>query len=112
MLHFGNSETGEKHNRWATEKKGVAKLRESPCFGVKMGIKIPTVEDTIVSTYGRYYGVGNGTRTHNARNHNPVLCQLNYTHHMKFVNGTPGGTRLINVRLRRAVGGNARPRCI
>jgi hypothetical protein len=21
-----------------------------------MGIKIPTVEDTIVSTYGRYYG--------------------------------------------------------
>ncbi len=23
-----------------------------------MGIKIPTVEDTIVSTYGRYYGTG------------------------------------------------------
>ena len=29
-------------------------------------------------------GVGNGTRTHNARNHNPVLCQLNYTHHIQF----------------------------
>ena len=29
-----------------------------------------------------FYGVGNGTRTHNARNHNPVLCQLNYTHHI------------------------------
>ena len=29
-----------------------------------------------------FYGVGNGTRTHNARNHNPVLCQLNYTHHV------------------------------
>ena len=28
--------------------------------------------------------MGNGTRTHNARNHNPVLCQLNYTHHMKL----------------------------
>ena len=27
-------------------------------------------------------GVGDGTRTHNARNHNPVLCQLNYTHQM------------------------------
>ena len=27
-------------------------------------------------------GVGDGTRTHNARNHNPVLCQLNYTHHI------------------------------
>ena len=30
------------------------------------------------------YGVGNGTRTHNTRNHNPVLCQLNYTHHISF----------------------------
>ena len=26
--------------------------------------------------------MGNGTRTHNAWNHNPVLCQLNYTHHI------------------------------
>ena len=33
---------------------------------------------------GRLYGVGDGTRTHNARNHNPVLCQLNYTHHIQF----------------------------
>ena len=32
-----------------------------------------------------FSGVGNGTRTHNARNHNPVLCQLNYTHHIKMV---------------------------
>ena len=30
-------------------------------------------------------GVGDGTRTHNARNHNPVLCQLNYTHHISNV---------------------------
>ena len=29
-----------------------------------------------------FSGVGNGTRTHNAWNHNPVLCQLNYTHHI------------------------------
>ena len=29
--------------------------------------------------------MGDGTRTHNARNHNPVLCQLNYTHHMSNV---------------------------
>ena len=27
-------------------------------------------------------GVGDGTRTHNTWNHNPVLCQLNYTHHI------------------------------
>ena len=32
------------------------------------------------------YGVGNGTRTHNAWNHNPVLCQLNYTHHIRMNN--------------------------
>ncbi len=31
-----------------------------------------------------FYGVGDGTRTHNAWNHNPVLCQLNYTHHILF----------------------------
>ena len=26
------------------------------------------------------YGVGNGARTHDTRNHTPVLCQLSYTH--------------------------------
>ena len=30
------------------------------------------------------YGVGNGARTHDTRNHNPVLCQLSYTHHMEL----------------------------
>ena len=30
------------------------------------------------------YGVGNGARTHDTRNHNPVLCQLSYTHHMQL----------------------------
>lgn len=29
-------------------------------------------------------GVGNGARTHDTRNHNPVLCQLSYTHHIRF----------------------------
>ena len=28
-----------------------------------MGTKIPTVEDTIVSTYGRYFGADDRTRT-------------------------------------------------
>ena len=32
--------------------------------------------------------MGDGTRTHNARNHNPVLCQLNYTHHIQTVDST------------------------
>ena len=30
------------------------------------------------------YGVDNGARTHDTRNHNPVLCQLSYIHHIKF----------------------------
>ena len=31
----------------------------------------------------RLYGVGDGTRTRDTRNHNPMLYQLNYTHHME-----------------------------
>ena len=29
--------------------------------------------------------MGNGARTHDTRNHNPVLCQLSYTHHMELL---------------------------
>ena len=54
-------------------------------------------------------GVGDGTRTHNARNHNPVLCQLNYTHQIQLKtvplkalkNGTPEGIRTPGLLLRR-----------
>ncbi len=31
----------------------------------------------------RYNGVSDGTRTHGHWGHNPVLCQLSYTHHLK-----------------------------
>ena len=34
------------------------------------------------------YGVGNGARTHDTRNHNPVLCQLSYTHRIQL-KGSP-----------------------
>ena len=33
----------------------------------------------------RSYGVGDGTRTHDTRNHNPMLYQLNYTHHIEWL---------------------------
>ena len=54
-------------------------------------------------------GVGDGTRTHNARNHNPVLCQLNYTHQIQLKtvplkalkNGTPEGIRTPGLLLSR-----------
>ena len=49
----------------------------------------------------RAYGVGDGTRTRDTRNHNPMLYQLNYTHHMEGKTGTPEGTRTPDPLLRR-----------
>ena len=49
-------------------------------------------------------GVGDGTRTHDNRNHNPGLYQLSYTHHQIFVPvslGLPGRIRTSDPRLRR-----------
>ncbi len=46
----------------------------------------------------RFCGVGKGARTLDTRNHNPVLCQLSYTHH---INGTPRGIRTPGLLLRR-----------
>ena len=34
------------------------------------------------------YGVGDGTRTRDTRNHNPMLYQLNYIHHMEDLRKT------------------------
>ena len=45
----------KKHNIVATEIKMRYKIQEITLLGVKMVIKIPAVDDTIVSTYGRYY---------------------------------------------------------
>ena len=46
------------------------------------------------------YGVDDGTRTHDDRNHNPGLYQLSYTH-QRYQAGTPGRNRTCNLRLRR-----------
>lgn len=60
MQRLGDSGSEQKHNIVATEsKKALQSLGNHP-IGVKNGHKIPTVEDTIVSTYGRYYGCGGG----------------------------------------------------
>ncbi|SBV93955.1 hypothetical protein KL86CLO1_10448 [uncultured Eubacteriales bacterium] len=54
----------------------------------------------------KLYGVDDGTRTRDNWNHNPVLYQLNYIHHIrgrrekKFF-GTPRGTRTPGLLLRR-----------
>ena len=47
----------------------------------------------------RSYGVGDGTRTHDTRNHNPMLYQLNYTHHIGKLREN-GDTRLLLTHLR------------
>ena len=49
------------------------------------------------------YGVDDGTRTRDTRNHNPMLYQLNYIHHRrtKREDGTPEGTRTPDPLLRR-----------
>ena len=44
-------------------------------------------------------GVGNGTRTHDNRNHNPGLYQLSYSHHQIY--GPPDRIRTCDPRLRR-----------
>ena len=31
-----------------------------------------------------FFWVTSGARTHDTRNHNPMLCQLSYSHHIRF----------------------------
>ncbi len=51
------------------------------------------------------YGVDDGARTHDDRNHNPGLYQLSYAHHnfymLAYKFGTPGRIRTCYPRLRR-----------
>ncbi|CAI8969962.1 hypothetical protein EMIT053CA3_90068 [Pseudomonas donghuensis] len=55
------------------------------------------------------YGVDDGNRTHDHRNHNPALYQLSYVHHIAFIAllvpklpiGAPGRTRTCDHPLRR-----------
>ena len=35
------------------------------------------------TTISRLFWVTSGARTHDTRNHNPMLCQLSYSHHMR-----------------------------
>ena len=79
MLYFGNPETGENHNPWATEKEMRCKVWKNALFRVKMNIKIPTLTDTIVSNKGRYYGCGGRTRTYDLRVMSPTSFQLLYS---------------------------------
>ena len=48
----------------------------------RTGSKAGGPERTLRPSALRAYGVGDGTRTRDTRNHNPMLYQLNYTHHV------------------------------
>ena len=85
--------------RFGSVKPSPATLHRSVAFN---GSSPSDIKRQDTKRYPVFYGVGDGTRTHNAWNHNPVLCQLNYTHHINFkLNGTPGGTRTPDLLLRR-----------
>ena len=44
-------------------------------------------EKTPVPLYGGLYGVSDETRTRDSQDHNLVLYQLNYAHHMVYLKG-------------------------
>ena len=91
---------GERYAVCSDDVAGMAGLEPA-----NAGVKVPCLTTWLHPNMGREaragadapalshkYGVGNGARTHDTRNHNPVLCQLSYTHHIKF--------RLMRVTLR------------
>ena len=41
-----------------------------------------------------FWGVDSGARTHDTRNHNPMLCQLSYDHHVAF-NFSKAGAKVL-----------------
>ena len=94
--------------KWLGRLDSNQRVRESKSLALPLGDAPMEKDEGIGETPipSVLSGVGDGTRTHNARNHNPVLCQLNYTHQMgscskMLRNGTPEGTRTPGPLLRR-----------
>ena len=98
--------------KWLGRLDSNQRVRESKSLALPLGDAPMEKDEGIGETPipSVLSGVGDGTRTHNARNHNPVLCQLNYTHQMgnsskpcsnTLRNGTPEGTRTPGPLLRR-----------
>ena len=101
-------QAGKARGEWLGRLDSNQRVRESKSLALPLGDAPMEKEEGIGETPipSVLSGVGDGTRTHNARNHNPVLCQLNYTHQMgscskMLRNGTPEGTRTPGPLLRR-----------
>ena len=69
---------------WLGRLDSNQRMRESKSLALPLGdAPINGIEGIGVTPLpSSFSGVGDGTRTHNTWNHNPVLCQLNYTHHI------------------------------
>ena len=66
--------------------------------------KLWDTKNPYAKAYGFQFGVADGARTHDNRNHNPGLYQLSYSHHKKTCRfGTPDRNRTCNRPLRRRV---------
>lgn len=59
----------------ATERKGAERM-----LSAETTRGIGQLREDKSKRWGRY-GVADGTRTHDNRNHNPGLYQLSYSHH-------------------------------
>ena len=79
-----------------TVDTGYLKKEDSMVWRWAWDTKNPYAE-----AYGFQFGVADGARTHDNRNHNPGLYQLSYSHHKTF--GAPDRNRTCNRPLRRRV---------
>ena len=53
-----------------------------PSYWVRALILI-TKKERYTQRYPALFWVDSGARTHDTRNHNPMLCQLSYNHHVR-----------------------------
>ena len=76
-----------------TLNTGYLKKRRFNGMTLGLGHKNPYAE-----AYGFQFGVADGARTHDNRNHNPGLYQLSYSHHKTFM-ARPTGIEPVTARL-------------
>lgn len=60
--------------------------------------KLWDTKNPYAEAYGFQFGVADGARTHDNRNHNPGLYQLSYSHHKTFM-ARPTGIEPVTARL-------------
>ena len=83
LLPINHRPRGRIHGQWQGRLDSNQRMRESKSLALPLGYAPKWKKRGDRGYPGPLLsGVGDGTRTHNTWNHNPVLCQLNYTHHI------------------------------